>query len=201
MQKEKEEIFSQETSSQESQTLFSQSQTDISQTPSTSSNGPKKRNHTGITKSKSKNNNNNQISSTANPASIRSGTDSSRNTVREEYRKLISQTTSQRQELLQDDNKFSETIEAANELFSQVDRPREGVMDAEFMGQAAQIYGDKISQIQGGEKAWRPAEFIGRVVRFLKVEGEDEEDAELNWNKLDSFVTQLYHRTPSSSFL
>lgn len=135
----------------------------------------------------------------------KSAQDRERIKTRERYRKLINQTAENRLELIENNDKLYESIQTANQLFKNVSRPREGILDAEFMGEAATICSQKISIIQGGERSWKPIYFVQAVKKLLQV-GNDEEDPsaeplQLNWNKLDSSVQLLYNRTPTSNFL
>ncbi|XP_060097475.1 non-structural maintenance of chromosomes element 4 homolog A [Heteronotia binoei] len=144
-----------------------------------------------------------------------SGDEATRRLIRQQYRELISVVQQNREMMLSTRNdKLTESLEKANELFGGVSRAREAALDAQFLVLASTLGKEKASQLQSDMTVFDPSAFAEDLLSFMglnRLDG-DQSDSDSEqlasgflpssaWYTLGEEAKKYFRRAPTFHFM
>ncbi|XP_077114820.1 non-structural maintenance of chromosomes element 4 homolog A [Ranitomeya variabilis] len=141
--------------------------------------------------------------------------DGNRRQIRHQYRELMQSMQQHREDMLSSrSNKLTDTLQAANQLFAEVSKPREAALDAQFLVLATNLGKEKANQLQADMTVFDPTSFAEDLLSFMGInrlenadsDSEDEDGAKgyLSkdaWQKLGTEADKYFKRTPTFHFM
>ncbi|XP_069835154.1 non-structural maintenance of chromosomes element 4 homolog A [Dendropsophus ebraccatus] len=143
--------------------------------------------------------------------------DGNRRQIRHHYRELMQSMYEHREDMLSTrSNKLTDTLQAANQLFAEVSKPREAALDAQLLVLATNLGKEKANQLQADMTIFEPTSFAEDLLSFMGINRlenpESENDSEDEgytkgylgadaWQKLGSEADKYFKRTPTFHFM
>ncbi|XP_028279227.1 non-structural maintenance of chromosomes element 4 homolog A isoform X2 [Parambassis ranga] len=120
-----------------------------------------------------------------------------RREIRSKYRELISSVQQNREDMLSpSNNKLTEVLEEANQLFKDVRQAREAALDAQLLVMATDLGKEKAGQLFSEGTAFDPAAFTEHLLSFMGINRLEEGDEEQqNGSTFGGYLPQdAWHR-------
>ncbi|GAM21991.1 hypothetical protein SAMD00019534_051660 [Acytostelium subglobosum LB1] len=129
-------------------------------------------------------------------------TTNERRQIRREYRLLIQDTQSKRQDLIQPENNgLSELLKKGEDIYSRVQHPREAALDSELLSLASQLGLEQSQKFKVTFNSFDSEGFITRVRDHLMQLSEDNDVNEQGWNRFGQAVNEHYNTVPEFDFM
>lgn len=120
-----------------------------------------------------------------------------RREIRSKYRELINTVQQNREDMLSpSNNKLTEVLEEANELFKDVRQVREAALDAQLLVMATDLGKEKASQLFAESSSFNPSAFAEHLLTFMGLNRlENGESEHHNGGAADGYLPQdAWHR-------
>ncbi|XP_042290028.1 non-structural maintenance of chromosomes element 4 homolog A [Thunnus thynnus] len=120
-----------------------------------------------------------------------------RREIRSKYRDLINSVQQNREDMLSpSNNKLTEVLEEANELFKDVRQVREAALDAQLLVMATDLGKEKASQLFSESSTFDPTAFAEHLLSFMGLNRlENGESEQQNGGAVDGYLPQdAWHR-------
>ncbi|KAG8551486.1 hypothetical protein GDO81_004136 [Engystomops pustulosus] len=141
--------------------------------------------------------------------------DGSRRQIRHQYRELMQNMQQNRDDMLSSrSNKLTDTLQAANQLFAEVFKPREAALDAQLLVLATNLGKEKASQLQADMTVFDPTSFAEDLLSFMGINRLENPDSDSEdeacakgylgadaWKKLGTEAEKYFKRTPTFHFM
>ncbi|KAF9106960.1 sphingosine N-acyltransferase lag1 [Mortierella sp. AM989] len=123
--------------------------------------------------------------------------------VRQEYRKLISETEANRKELLEPTNNgLMANVDKANELYQKVVfGTHEATLDAKLLVMSADLGMQKARHLRMGQGGFDETEFISRLVNKMGGHEIDSEQNGMDWSKIGRMAAKWTRKVPTMDFM
>jgi non-structural maintenance of chromosomes element 4 len=116
-----------------------------------------------------------------------------RREIRQKYLALISETESEKTEIIQSGS-LKSMMEEGNKLFVNVNHAREGSLDALFLKKMGEFQVEKTSKIHVGQK-FDENQFLEKIkIKYNKGQ-------EIDWETFGSDVSKIFRKTPQTTFM
>ncbi|XP_075698536.1 non-structural maintenance of chromosomes element 4 homolog A [Rhinoderma darwinii] len=137
--------------------------------------------------------------------------DGNRRQIRHQYRELMQSMQQNREDMLSSrSNTLTDTLQAANDLFAEVSKPREAALDAQLLVLATNLGKEKANQLQADMTVFEPASFAEDLLTFMGINRLENPDSDSEdegcakgylgadaWQKLGSEAENYFKRTPT----
>lgn len=141
--------------------------------------------------------------------------DGSRRQIRHQYRELMQSMQQNKEDLLSSrSNKLTDALQAANQLFAGVSKPREAALDAQLLVLATNLGKEKANQLQADMTVFDPTSFAEDLLSFMginRLENPDSDSEEEDcakgylgadaWKKLGTEADKYFKRAPVFHFM
>ncbi|KAM3914089.1 non-structural maintenance of chromosomes element 4 homolog A [Leptodactylus fuscus] len=141
--------------------------------------------------------------------------DGNRRQIRHQYRELMQSMQQNREDMLSSrSNKLTDTLQAANQLFAEVSKPREAALDAQLLVLATNLGKEKANQLQADMTVFDPTSFAEDLLSFMGINRLENPDSDSEdegcakgylgadaWKKLGTEAEKYFKRTPTFSFM
>ncbi|XP_066456964.1 non-structural maintenance of chromosomes element 4 homolog A [Eleutherodactylus coqui] len=141
--------------------------------------------------------------------------DGNRRQIRHQYRELMQSMQQNREDLLSsNNNKLTDALQAANQLFAVVQKPREAALDAQLLVLATNLGKEKANQLQADMTVFDPTSFAEDLLSFMGINRLENPDSDSEdegcakgylgadaWQKLGSEANKYFRRTPTFYFM
>ncbi|KAI9309181.1 Nse4 C-terminal-domain-containing protein [Cunninghamella echinulata] len=125
-----------------------------------------------------------------------------RRRLRQDYRRLISETEEHRKELADvNDHGLEETLSQANELFTQVRNTQEAALDSKLLVLSADITTQKARNLRMDHNLFNIEEFISKLKTFCGDNSAENPNQEWKWEKLGKRAARFGRRGHASNFI
>ncbi|KAG0377985.1 nuclear protein [Mortierella sp. AD032] len=122
--------------------------------------------------------------------------------VRQEYRKLITDTDVNRKVLMDPTNtKLLENVEKANELYKNVFGTHEATLDAKLLVMSADLGVQKSKQLRMGQGGFDENEYITRLINKLGGYEIDNDQQAMDWTKVGKIAMRWSRKVPTMDFM
>ncbi|KAG0202844.1 nuclear protein [Mortierella sp. GBA30] len=122
--------------------------------------------------------------------------------IRQEYRKLITETEVHRKELMEPtNNRLLSTVDEADKLYKSVSGTHEATLDAKLLVLSADLGMQKAKHLRMGQGGFDETEFISRLVNTMGGHDIDNDQQGLDWAKVGRMAVKWTRRVPSMDFM
>ncbi|KAF9926301.1 nuclear protein [Linnemannia zychae] len=122
--------------------------------------------------------------------------------VRQEYRKLITNTEANRKEFLEPTNNgLMETVDKANELYKNVFGTHEATLDAKLLVISAELGVQKSKQLRMGQGGFDENEYVTRLINKMGGHDIDNDQQAMDWAKIGKLAMKWTRKVPTMDFM
>ncbi|KAF8940660.1 Nse4 C-terminal-domain-containing protein [Dissophora ornata] len=122
--------------------------------------------------------------------------------LRQEYRKLISDTEAHRKELMDPTNNgLLANVDRANRLYKKVESTHEATLDAKLLVMSADLGMQKAKHLRMGQGGFDETEYISRLIGKMGGHDIDNDHRDMDWSKIGRAAIKWTRKVPSMDFM
>ncbi|KAF9359064.1 nuclear protein [Mortierella sp. AD094] len=122
--------------------------------------------------------------------------------IRQQYRKLISDTEVHRKELMDPTNNgLLANVDQANKLYKNVFGTHEATLDAKLLVMSADLGMQKAKHLRMGQGGFDETEYISRLVNKMGGHDIDSDQVGMNWSTIGRMAVKWTRKAPTMDFM